>query len=102
MVDGIVNPDEYLIDISGHVRADISTSKSQAYDGLGELNSLDQHMWDKPSLSESVARELARIGRDIAQQFGGPQDIEWVIDTHDRIWIVQTRPITTIGRAPLG
>jgi phosphohistidine swiveling domain-containing protein len=39
---------------------------------------------------------LARRALDIERAFGTSQDIEWTIDDEGRVWIVQTRPITTI------
>ena len=27
---------------------------------------------------------------------GSPRDVEWAIDAHDRVWLLQTRPITTM------
>lgn len=49
-----------------------------------------------PCLSDDQARELARTSRAIAEAFGGPQDIEWAY-AGDRLHILQTRPITTLG-----
>jgi phosphohistidine swiveling domain-containing protein len=37
--------------------------------------------------------DLIETASAIAQLFGTPQDIEWIYD--DRVWIVQSRPITT-------
>jgi rifampicin phosphotransferase len=39
---------------------------------------------------------LARRALDIEREFGAPQDIEWTMDADGRLWIVQTRPITTV------
>jgi pyruvate,water dikinase len=45
-------------------------------------------------------RALAKLARRATQLFGMPQDIEWAIDGSDRLWLLQSRPITTpIGRA---
>lgn len=42
--------------------------------------------------------ELWRLGRRAAEYFGSPQDIEWAI--HDgRVYILQSRPITTMRHA---
>ncbi|GAF99343.1 unnamed protein product, partial [marine sediment metagenome] len=30
--------------------------------------------------------------------FGGPQDVEWAIGTDDRLWLLQSRPVTTTIR----
>jgi rifampicin phosphotransferase len=45
--------------------------------------------------------QLAALGRralEIERAFGGPQDIEWTMDADGRVWIVQSRPITSAGR----
>src|SRR5262249_48994424 len=42
---------------------------------------------------------LTRLALDIERTFGAPQDIEWTIDSDGRIWIVQSRPITTRASA---
>lgn len=39
--------------------------------------------------------ELVRIGLALESEFGKPQDIEWLVDRADKLWIVQSRPITT-------
>jgi phosphohistidine swiveling domain-containing protein len=47
-------------------------------------------------LDDAAARELAGLGRRIADHFGAPQDIEWVEDTAGALRIVQSRPITAL------
>jgi pyruvate,water dikinase len=47
------------------------------------------------ALVASRLGELARLGLLVEQGFGSPQDIEWAIDRGGRIWLVQSRPITT-------
>lgn len=49
----------------------------------------------EPSLSAVEAIDLAGIGLLIEQRLGAPQDVEWCIDGAGRIWILQSRPITT-------
>ncbi len=39
--------------------------------------------------------ELARLALAVEATFGSPQDIEWTIDHDGKLWIVQSRPITT-------
>ncbi len=39
---------------------------------------------------------MARRALAIERELGAPQDIEWTMDAEGRLWIVQTRPITTI------
>jgi phosphohistidine swiveling domain-containing protein len=47
------------------------------------------------SLSDGEVRELAQVSIAIENAFGRPQDIEFAFDASG-LWILQTRPITTI------
>ena len=47
-------------------------------------------------------RRLARLARRAADLFGGPQDIEWAIDAHGRVVMLQSRPITAVGDEAAG
>ncbi|WP_304454676.1 rifamycin-inactivating phosphotransferase [Nocardiopsis sp. YSL2] len=53
----------------------------------------------QPTLTESQAVHLARLGRSIEAHFGRPQDIEWC-RVGDDVHIVQSRPITTLFPVP--
>lgn len=47
--------------------------------------------------------QLARLhttGRRVQQHFGAPQDIEWAFDHDGRLWLLQSRPITTLFPPP--
>lgn len=46
-------------------------------------------------LPVDTLRHLVSLGRAIEKFQKGPQDIEWCLDTEDRVWILQTRPITS-------
>ncbi len=41
-------------------------------------------------------RRLARLAADAARTYGGPQDVEWAIDTDGTLHLLQARPITTL------
>lgn len=47
-------------------------------------------------LDDDAARELAGLGRRIADHFGGPQDIEWARTDDGTFQILQARPITAL------
>jgi len=47
-------------------------------------------------------RMLARLAKQAAAAFGGPQDIEWAIDDEGVVWLLQSRPITTVTGKPTG
>jgi pyruvate,water dikinase len=44
--------------------------------------------------------ELQAVGAKLQEHFGSPQDIEWAIDRDGTLWLLQTRPITTLFPAP--
>jgi pyruvate,water dikinase len=52
---------------------------------------------DAPALGAGQLARLAEWGLRIEDHFGAPQDIEWLLDESNRLWIVQTRPL---ARAP--
>lgn len=39
-------------------------------------------------------RHLARLVRTLDDVFDGPQDVEWAFDGDDRLWLLQSRPVT--------
>jgi pyruvate,water dikinase len=48
---------------------------------------------DEPALDRAQLATLADHGVRLERHFGRPQDVEWVLDEHGRIWLVQTRPL---------
>ncbi len=47
----------------------------------------------KASLDTENLQILAHWGLRIEEHFGTPQDVEWVLDEEDSLWIVQSRPL---------
>jgi phosphohistidine swiveling domain-containing protein len=50
------------------------------------------------ALDRRQALQVAGEGRRIAAARGAPQDIEWAIDAHGTLWILQARPMTALPR----
>jgi pyruvate,water dikinase len=48
------------------------------------------------ALDDEELGRLARLGTEVQSLFGSPQDIEWAIDSHRQIHLLQARPITTL------
>jgi rifampicin phosphotransferase len=103
LVSGKTTPDKYLLkrNDAGSYRIldkQISTKKtiSQSVSGGVEYVSLDTDQSSKPSLKDEQVLKLAELGHRIQITMGAPQDIEWAIDEHDQINILQSRPITTL------
>jgi pyruvate,water dikinase len=51
-------------------------------------------------LSEAEAMAVAELARRCESQSARPQDIEWAIDEAGKLWLLQSRPITTLGKIP--
>ena len=48
------------------------------------------------SLTDGEVLRLCRLGRRVEHHFGSPQDIEWALDRGGNLFILQSRPITTL------
>lgn len=53
---------------------------------------------DGPAIDAATRRRLVGLADRAAQVFGRPQDVEWAIDDLDRLWLLQSRPITSENR----
>lgn len=50
-------------------------------------------------LPRSRRRRLVDVAARVESIFGAPQDVEWAFDDADRLWVFQSRPVTTSGAA---
>ena len=96
-VSGQVTPDHYILKRDGTVRkAQVSQQPFAIVpveDGGTEERELGAEGGEQ-KLGEEHLRELARIGDDLEQRLGGPQDIEWALEGGE-IYVLQARPVTT-------
>lgn len=53
-----------------------------------------------PCLTDAQVREVAQLARSCENAFGRPQDIEWAFDKDGKLWLLQSRPITTLAGKP--
>jgi len=99
IVQGKITPDQYIIDKNNwkiisenHVPQTIQLVKSQ--NETKEV-SVPKTKRQKPKINQSMAIKIAKIGQKLHNHYGKPQDIEFAID-RGKLYIVQTRPITTV------
>lgn len=102
LVAGIVTADLYQIRANRLVKKQIAKKEIAIYAqpaGGTKKVEISGEMRTSPALADDQAISLAQMGRNIAAHFGSPQDIEWAL-VDDEIFIVQTRPITTLFPIP--
>jgi pyruvate,water dikinase len=87
LVSGRENPGRLRLSRDGRQRTVDARLESQHVESL---------------LTEQALFQLARAGREIAELFGAPQDIEWTLEADGTLWILQARPITAAKRAANG
>jgi phosphohistidine swiveling domain-containing protein len=51
-------------------------------------------------LNAEQLRDLHAAGQRLQELFGSPQDIEWALDRDGSLWLLQSRPITTLFPLP--
>jgi pyruvate, water dikinase len=103
VVGGQVQPDTYVVSkIDGAlVEIHIGTKDTKiTHDDAGaDLRvELDEAQRAAQVLDEGTISELSAMALAVEAHFGAPQDMEWAIEA-GRLWLVQTRPITTLDDA---
>lgn len=105
IVSGAVTPDLYLLDkatlailerkIAAQEWKLVRNPKSKDALEANERVFIRQDDRARQKLSDAEIRAIAEVGKRIEQHYGTPQDIEWARD-EDGIYILQTRPVTTM------
>ncbi|MFC4950760.1 phosphoenolpyruvate synthase [Pseudonocardia sp. GCM10023141] len=106
VVSGAVQPDTYEMSADGQhlVCARIGRQTHEIIrgrDGTDLTVELDPERAAARVLSDDEASEVARLAVRVQDHFGVPQDVEWAI-TGGRLWLLQARPITTLGTGSAG
>lgn len=102
IVSGSINPDHYLVDKKAGkiLKKDISAQEWK----IARVGQENKHVSIPPSeqksqkLSDAAIKKLAAIALKIENHYGTPQDIEWAAEK-GKLYIVQTRPVTTVKKA---
>ena len=97
-VSGAVTPDHYIIKRDGQVRK--ATVAQQPYaivaDEAGGVmeRPLSPEEGAARKAPDELLAQLARLGDDLEQRVGMPQDIEWAVQDGE-LYVLQARPVTT-------
>ena len=103
IVSGMITPDRYLVDKNRMAIAERHVNKQdEMIEFVGSEDRkipVPEELQEARKLSDSQILSLADYGVKLEQHYGLPQDVEWAIEK-DRIYIVQTRAITTLKQLP--
>ena len=104
LVSGRVDPDHYVVDpaagriLSKGLGAKALSIHGQAGGGTAEFK---EERRGQQALADVDILKLAQLGHEVAELYGFPQDIEWAW-AQDKLYLLQSRPITTLFPLPDG
>jgi len=99
IVQGAVTPDHFEVTKNDMKIVDKKVNSQHIYlPGVGKREAKVPPKWQsKQKVTDEQVIGLAELGIRLEKHYYFPQDIEWAIEK-DKLYIVQTRPITTIKK----
>ncbi|HLN63008.1 MAG TPA: PEP/pyruvate-binding domain-containing protein [Symbiobacteriaceae bacterium] len=104
VVSGLVTPDTFVVSTTGAViERTLGSKEEQIRPTAVGTETLATPLADRSRycLSDLDLERLAELGRRVTAHYGAPQDIEWGL-AGGRFFLLQARPITTLGEEPVG
>jgi pyruvate,water dikinase len=102
VVSGSVSPDRYVVR-----KEDLAIEKREVRHKemevivAGNAGTLTRELAssraEQAVLSDAETRQIAELGVEIETHYGAAQDTEWAIDDAGKIWMLQSRPVTSTG-----
>jgi len=100
IVQGTVTPDHFVVDKNDFkiLQKFISTQKIQLIkkDGVTRKYLVPKSRQNKQKMTDDEVIRVAKIGDRLHKHYFFPQDAEFAIDKKRKIFLVQTRPVTTL------
>jgi len=101
VVSGSVSPDRYVVD-----KATLAIRRREVHhkelvieyapSGGTQQRKLSEQEAVQPVLSDAEVVAVAELGRRIENHYRFPQDTEWAFDPDGGLWMLQSRPVTTL------
>ena len=102
LVSGQVEPDHFVIDsISGELiektlgTKELSTRSKPG----GGVENIREMARDRLTLTDDEIHQLVKLGQQVQNEYGAPQDIEWAF-VGKKLYLLQARPITSLFPIP--
>ena len=106
VVSGAVNPDHFVVDTaSGEIlerRLGDKRLEVRSIPGGGTRQAELPASADYACITDEQIHALVNLGSRVEAHYHAPQDTEWAIDASGKLWLTQTRPITTLFPLPSG
>ncbi|MBC8016064.1 MAG: phosphoenolpyruvate synthase [Sporomusaceae bacterium] len=102
LVSGMVSADLYQVKSDKLIKKQLAKKEMAIYarpEGGTSIEKISGDKQTKQTLADHQAIKLAHMGKRLEQHFGSPQDIEWGL-VDEKIFILQSRPITTLYPVP--
>lgn len=101
VVSGDVTPDNYQVDKKANEIINVTISDKKIMytnDDKGTSIKVDvpEDLRNKRVLSDEELIELTEMGKRVQAHYGEPMDTEWAFE-NDSLFLLQARPITTLG-----
>lgn len=102
VVSGRVQPDVLRVDreTGRIIEAKIADKQVWIAPGEHEESPVPEDRRNAPCLNDSAIAQIVAIARQAEAHFSRPQDIEWALH-EGRVFLLQSRPITTIEQAQM-
>ena len=106
LVSGMTEPDRYIVKVGKEItikdmRVGKKVKSVVSAKGGGVQEVIDEAAANEAVLTEDQVKDLILLGRRVSALFNNtPQDIEFAISSEGTIYIVQSRPITTLFPLP--
>jgi pyruvate, water dikinase len=101
LVDGTVTPDQFVLSKRPEIRLikEHLSEKTILFEGQNQSSGLttvivDDKKKNQPALTKEQIMALGQYGMQLENYFGDPQDIEFAVDPHGKLFLMQARPLT--------